>query len=186
MEVNGRRYARVSEVISSFNDFSKIPKEVLENKALLGTRVHELIKEEIQGEFPIALGKECGYMESFVRWKDATRAEFIASEKRYCDEERRLTGCIDAIVKLHGEDEAILVDFKTSAQESPITWPMQAHLYYYLLVRHNVSVANRFLFIKLDRHGNMPNVFQYKFDTNLLNKCLQLVDEYWENKSLGL
>lgn len=182
MEINGKKYVRASEILRPLMDFSGIPKQVLENKAVIGKLVHDFISEEIQGNFPVlsAFGKEVGYIKSFQRWKQTADVEFTASEVRYCCDKMRLTGCIDALAKLEGEEEAVLVDFKTSAQESPITWPMQAHLYYYLLKQAAVKVANRFLFVKLNRYGRLPTVFQYKFDSNLESRCLELVKEYWD------
>lgn len=182
MEIDGKKYVRASEILAPLLDFRAIPKDVLEKKALIGTLVHNFISEEINGNFPVlvASGKEVGYIKSFHAWKETAGVEFAASEVRYCCDKRRLTGCIDALVKLEGKKEAVLVDFKTSAQESPITWPMQAHLYYYLLTQSRVKVQKRFLFVKLHRYGKMPTVFQYEFDAKLLKRCLELVDEYWE------
>lgn len=178
LEVNGKNYIRVSDVARIQGQFDHIPKDVLERKAALGTAVHKSISEEIQGNFPIVKGQECGYFNSFKRWEEMICPEFTCSEVRYCCDKKCLTGCIDALVKLEGEKEAILVDFKTSAQESPITWPMQAHLYYYLLRKNSKKVSKKFMFLKLDRYGHLPKIFIYKFDIKLMKKCLQMVDEY--------
>jgi hypothetical protein len=177
LEVNGKSYLRVSEVLRPFYNFEGIDKEVLEKKAMLGRLVHECISEEIQGHFPVVSGKVVGYFKSFKRWEDTVRPHFIASEVRYCCDKKMLTGAIDALVEFEGEKEAVLVDFKTSAQESPITWPMQAHLYRYLLANAGKVIGKYCLFIKLDRYGDYPRVFQYKFNTSLTDRCLQLVDE---------
>lgn len=181
LEHNGKLYARVSDVIRPFTDFSAIDQEVLQRKAALGTRVHDAIKQEIDGNLPVVGIHEKGYFQSFERWRSEIQPVFFESEKRYYCDTKMLTGCIDALIKIQGEKEAVLVDFKTSAQESPITWPMQAHLYHYLITAGGETVAPRFLFIKLDKYGGLPRVFQYKFDTNLRAKCLQAIDDFWSS-----
>lgn len=181
---NGKNYARVSDIISPFNDFSKIDPEVLKKKADLGTRVHDAIKDLINDDFPVITPDIFGYVESFQQWRELIKPTFLESEMRYYDETKMLTGCIDALIKMEFEDKAILIDFKTSAQESPITWPMQAHLYQYLLSTANKNIASRFLFLKLDKQGQFPKVFSYRFDVNILRKCLLSVDTFWEKTRL--
>ncbi len=184
LENNGKMYARVSDILSAFNDFSGIDPIVLKNKANLGTRVHECIKQIIDGDFPVVTPDILGYVQSFQEWVKLINLTFLESEMRYYDDTKMLTGCIDALIKLEGEEKAILIDFKTSAQESPVTWPMQAHLYQYLLSTANKIIAPRFLFIKLDKTGKLPKVFQYRFDLNILRKCLCEVDKFWEKSRL--
>ena len=179
-EHNQKLYARVSDILKPFTDFGSIDPEVLKRKAALGTRVHEAIKQEIEGDLPVVGIHESGYFQSFELWRAAINPVFSESEKRYYCDAKMLTGCIDALIKIEGEKEAVLVDFKTSAQESPVTWPMQAHLYHYLLTESGKTVAPRFLFIKLDRFGGLPKVFQYKFDSNVRAKCLQAIDDFWK------
>lgn len=179
-EINGKIYVRVSEIASISGQFDGIDKQVVENKAKIGTNVHKFISQEINGEFPIVTGKESGYFQSFKRWEEMVRPKFTASEERYYCDKKRLTGCIDALVEFEGEEETVLVDFKTSAQESPITWPMQAHLYYYLLSKSGKMISKNFIFLKLNRYGYLPTIFQYKLDNRLLDRCLQLVDDYWK------
>jgi hypothetical protein len=178
-EMNGKSYARVSDVIKPFVDFGTIPEEVLKRKAILGTHIHDAINQEINGNFPVLAVQEKGYMQSFYKWRDRILPIFIESEMRYYCDKIMITGCIDALIKLQGKEEAILVDFKTSAQESPIVWPMQGHLYHYLLRESGKTLAPRMLFIKLDRFGAIPKVFQYKFDNNLMNRCLQAAEDFW-------
>lgn len=185
-EHNGKVYARVSDIIKPFVDFGGIDEEVLNRKAVIGTRVHKAIDEEIRGDLPILTGKEIGYFQSFNKWRHAVNVKFLETEKRYYCDTKRITGCVDCLVEFQGENVAVLVDFKTSAQESPVTWPMQAHLYYYLATASGKKLAPRFLFIKLDRFGDLPKVFQYKFDNNLMNRCLQAIDSYWEKQSVAL
>ena len=180
LEYNGKPYARVSEILSPFVNFQGIPPEVLERKAIIGTHVHKAIEQEIEGDFPTVFPHEVGYFQSFEKWRNVVSPNFVRNEMRCYCHEKMLTGCIDALVKLDGEKEAILVDWKTSAVESPITWPLQGHMYTYLLQQNGFTVAPRFLFVKLDKSGNMPKVFEYKFNSNTLQRCFQAIDDFWE------
>ena len=180
----GKLYARVSDIIKPFVNFGRVSEEVLERTAARGSRVHQAIHDEVEGNFPILVGYEKGYLQSFQKWRETLQPEFVESEVRYYCDHKMITGCIDALVKLHGEDKAILVDYKTSAQESPITWPMQAHLYYYLITSSGKEIAPRFLFLKLDRFAGLPKVFQYDLDKNIMAKCMEAIDAFW-NKNVA-
>lgn len=186
----GKLYARVSEVIRPFLDLGKMEddpdyKANFERKGALGTRVHEAIKEEIDGMMPTLEGREQGYFQSWEKWRRALNPKFIQTETRLFCGDKMLTGCIDALACFHGDDSPTLVDWKTSASESPVTWPMQAHLYHYLLDINKIEATPRFLFVKLDRYGDLPKVFQYKFDKNLLSRCLEAVSDFWQKNVAG-
>lgn len=176
----GKLYARVTSTLQSFTNFGGISKDVLEAKAALGTRVHECINELIEGKSPTALGNEIGYVKSFENWRAEINPTFLETETRYYCDKYRITGQIDALVKIEGKEEAVLVDFKTSVQESPIVWPMQGHLYHYLLAEANKVMAPFVLFIKLDRYGNKPKVFKYEVNTNQMEQCFKAVGTFWK------
>ena len=180
---NGKVYARVSDVLKPFVDFQGISEEVLNRKAALGTRIHDAIHQEIKGELPVVRVEEQGYIHSFYKWRAALEPTFIESEVRYYCDTKMITGCIDALIKLKGEEKAILIDFKTSVQESPVVWPLQGHFYHYLVSKNLHQLSPRILFIKLDRWGALPKVFSYTFDTNLMNRCFQAVDEFWQKQN---
>ena len=181
----GKLYARVSEVIRPFLDLGKMEddpdyKQNFERKGILGTQVHEAIKDELDGLMPVLPPKSRGYFKSWDKWNKAIDPIFVKKETRFFCQRKLLTGCIDALVTLPGDDRPTLADWKTSATESPVTWPMQAHLYYYLLNANGIDVNPRFLFVKLDRYGNLPKVFQYRLDDNLMSRCIEAVDDFWK------
>ena len=190
-EHNGKSYARVtSDIIGSMRDsggkflvdFSHIDKEILDRKTAIGTNVHNAIHDDIQGNFPLLIGDEQGYFKSFDKWRRALNPTFIETERRYYCDEKMITGCIDGLIKLHGEEKAVLVDFKTSAQESPITWPLQGHLYHYLVNLTRDDLSPRILFIKLDRNGFLPKVFEYKVYSRTMDQCMQAIATFWKDK----
>ena len=182
IEFEGKFYARVSSIVHQYVDFSHVPKDVLERKAALGTRVHDIIHETIEGNFPIAVGKEIGYVQSFEKWRAELNPVFVESEVRHYNEERKLTGSIDALIQLEGDDKCIIVDFKTSAQESPITWQIQGHLYHYILNSEGKNLEPVVCFIKLDKHGKLPTVFQYKINSTIMQRCFESIDQFWKNQ----
>lgn len=183
IEFNGKKYARVTEILSPYADFSHIKPEVLANKCRIGTEVHSCIEDDIKGDFPCPSPDCAGYFESFCKWRDHLKPEFIASEQRYFCDKRMITGQIDCLVKFEGDklNLPVLVDFKTSAQESKETWPMQAHMYNYLLASNGIVVGPGYLFIKLDKNGAMPTVFRYMWNSNSHNKCMLAIDIFWQN-----
>ena len=181
IEHNGKMYARVSDIIRPFSDFSHISPVVLANKARIGTAVHQVIADDIQGEIPVVDDETRGYFQSYCRWRDEICPTFLYCEKRYFCDKWTITGQIDALVSMTGEPCPLLVDFKTSVTESPITWPMQAHLYLHILLSNGIVPGLRFLFIKLDKNGALPTVFSYNFEQRIHKMCEQAVKSFWEN-----
>jgi hypothetical protein len=180
IEHKGKLYARVSEIIKPFVDFSGIDEGVLSRKAELGTRVHEAIQQEINGELNYLPRQEEGYLVSWKRWRDAVNPEFVQTEQRYFDDQRMITGCVDAIMRLPSTDLPVIADWKTSANESPNSWPLQGHLYFYLACGEH-QLQKRFLFVKLDRNGNLPQVFSYKYDPARMSQCMSAIEVFWKN-----
>lgn len=181
---NGKQYARVSDIIRPFTNFSHIDPKVLERKALIGTSAHEAIAEDIAEQFPSPAHAALGYFGSYLQWKKHLNPIFVQSEQRYFDEDKMLTGQIDALIKFHKtEMTPILVDFKTSASECEETWRMQAHLYAHLLNCNKVPIARRFLFVKLQKDGSFPQVYPYQFDPNIYAKCMGAIDKFWKNNT---
>ncbi len=176
---DGKEYARVSEILKPFSDFSHIDPEVLANKCRIGTQVHAAIESEISGDFPILQEDSSGYFKSFEKWRLEIGPFFQMSEARYFSQKHMITGQIDALVEFNGDDPLVLIDFKTSAQEGA-SWPLQGHLYAMLLQENGIEVQPRYLFIKLDKFGWMPKVFEYKFDKNLQSKCLKAIEDFWK------
>jgi hypothetical protein len=188
MEIIKEGYSRVTDILGIWNTIFmengevigksfagsrfKIDIDVLDNKANIGNNVHKAIEAHLDG-FSVPLGeREQLYFDSFRAWYDKSGCEVVEKEERYYDDELMITGKIDALVKFPNNDELILLDFKTSAQESPKIWPLQATMYYYLLKKNGKTVSDRLLFLKLDRYGKKAKLFEYKFIPELFNVCL--------------
>ena len=179
-EFNGKTYARVGDILNLVSDFSKIPPFILERKATIGKNVHAGIAADINEEFPVVSNEETGYLSSYFEWKKALGVQFIQSEQRYFCEEKMITGQIDALVLLNNDKTPILVDFKTSAKESKETWPLQAYFYSYLLTKNGVIHKPKYHFIKLNKMGQLPEIFIYEFSKEIHQKCMDLIEEFWK------
>jgi ATP-dependent exoDNAse (exonuclease V) beta subunit len=178
LEHNGKWYARVTEVLSEYSDFSHIPKATLENKQRIGTNVHEAIHDWIVGDFTVLSDDERGYFESYREWEACTNPRFIQAESRYYNDTKMVTGQIDGLVFLEGDTLPVLIDYKTSAAESK-SWPLQGHIYHWMIASTGTIIAPRILFIKLDKEGKMPKVFCYEYDPNIRAQGLQAIDNFW-------
>ena len=176
----GVEYARVSDIIRPFTNFSGIDEGVLRRKAELGSAVHEAIDEYLKGDIPVLPLNGMGYFESFKRWYGQVRPEYLAREQRYYDKELKITGCIDGLIQMPFDKTPVLLDYKTSVKESPVTWKMQAHLYKHLLNVNEVSSGNRFLFLRLNRYGELPYVHVYYECPAIHQKCVQSIHDFWK------
>ena len=181
-ECDGKMYARVSDVIRPFCSFGHIDPVVLANKARIGTEVHKLIADDLNGEFVIPSDETRGYFNSYLKWKKDIKPKFLQWENRFYCQDKMLTGQIDAIIKMPDELIPVLMDFKTSVQESPVSWNMQGHLYRYLLLKNKVDVGDRFLFLRLNKDGLDPKVHAYKLDSYIHQKCMTAIEDFWKTE----
>ncbi len=176
-------YLRVTDILSPFSGLSKINPIILQNAADRGTLVHEIIEGIEEG-----FGKEnvpdpvLGYIESYELWVDGKK--FIKQPKRFYDNEMMITGLVDSIYK--DGDELVLVDYKTPARESK-TWVIQGSAYACLCKRHGYNIS-RIEFVKLDKTGKAPKVYQYLDDYDMFRKVLDCYRYFFkeENKDLEL
>ena len=187
-------YTRVTEILDQWNTKVVVDGEcvakafagsrtaidigVLNHKAQCGTNVHEAIEWHLQGFEKELSVKEQPYFESFVKWFDQVKPTFIKNEQRYYCEQMKITGCVDGIMKMPGSDDLMIIDFKTSANESPKMWPLQATFYHYLASLDGTKLSDRLIFLKLHWRGDMAEVFEYKYTPHLLQVCKCAVFNY--------
>lgn len=177
----GENYARVSDILRPFTDFSSISPDVLEAKAALGTEVHGIVNDHIAGQNTLSFDRSHGYFSSWLKWAGATKPTFLITEVRFYCKEKMLTGAIDALVTIPGIDLPILCDWKTSVTESP-TWVLQAHLYRYLLMANMLDIAPYCFFIKLAKDGKPPKVYTYQWSENTHAKCMIAIEDFWKSQ----
>lgn len=171
--------------------FQLINSDVLENKSKIGVNVHTAIHKDYEGFMPVLSSeKGLGYFESYEKWAEAYVPEYVWMEQRlYCDK-LMLTGQIDALAKFADQDQAMIIDFKTSAKVSLETWTYQAHYYYYLMTQNTFQVAPTMRFINLRRNsttkkGVKANVVDIPFSSDTMEICVRYAHRYWEDRKMA-
>lgn len=150
---------RVTEVLKFYSNFDKVNKEILEKAAERGSTVHGLCAAISRGAWvsETMVDEELrGYIKSFEQWKDAQVDEFIITEKRYQDEERKYTGQIDFVIR--GTDkELYLVDLKTSTNHNK-SYCLQMGAYWGLLKQQNINVKSAML-VYVNKESKFPDIY---------------------------
>ncbi len=94
-----RQVPSVTKILKDLNDFSKIPKGILEQKGLLGTEFHRIIKMHFDDDLIYDSIDErlLPAFDSFLSWSKPRLKEFRAglSEQRLFDEKLWLAGTCD-------------------------------------------------------------------------------------------
>jgi hypothetical protein len=178
-------YARVSDILRPWNDFSNVPEEILARKQRIGTDVHEAIylHNECMPMIYTTLREDAGgYFVSFLEWSNLTGARVVFSEVRLYDEVFKITGKYDALVRFPDEDCLVMVDWKTSSsynKDMGNNWALQGGFYHYLMKQNDLpNISERFLFVQLDAKGGLPKVREFHFDTNLMSDCMAHIQCY--------
>lgn len=156
-------YSRVTEVLSTYNDFSAIDPQVLSNAADRGERVHkycELYTRSMLIEEPTT---DCRpYVYSFIEWFDSCVEKVIYSEYRINCAKYKLSGKIDDVFIIKGDKGACILDKKTPQNPSK-SWELQTAAYRILLrEEHGFEVQRRACLI-LDKFGGKA---RFKEHTN--------------------
>jgi len=154
-------YTRVTAVLSPFSGLDKIDPEVVRKAGERGTLVHKICEAIISniGEFGSEDVK--GYITSFKKWWEQGH-EVVEMEKRFYDDELKLTGQIDLI--LNTPDGLAIVDLKTSYKPSK-TWKAQGSAYAYLASKGGYNIK-KIYFLHLNKFGKFPMIYEYPVDDN--------------------
>ncbi|HOG08681.1 MAG TPA: hypothetical protein PK983_11360 [Syntrophales bacterium] len=152
----------VTEVISPFVDFSRIPPNVLQMAADRGTSVHDVCLNFHAKGMPFVgeIQEDAkGYIESFDRWLDQIVADVLLVERRLFDEAHGFCGQIDLLVKTK-QAEIWLPDLKTPLQKSR-SWRVQMAAYLRLC---NVAgyEPKRSGSLRLRKDGKVPMMDWYE------------------------
>jgi PD-(D/E)XK nuclease superfamily protein len=155
-------YVRVTDLLAPYNGLQGIDPIVLEKAADRGKRVHAYCELYAQSLLIGDIDDDCkGYVDSFSDWFDSIVAEVLSFEERIFDQEHRLTGQYDLIVKFKGSDSKILIDIKTPAQSNP-TWALQTAAYMWMLNRKGPErLVDRRGCLMIDRNGKFATFKEY-------------------------
>lgn len=169
-------YDRVTQIIEWLAQLWRIDAKYLEERASVGSCVHEGIEAKIKGQFfPVDEEVE-NYLSSFERWYSLVNLEVIEQEKRYYDEKKKVTGQIDLLVRMG--DKKKIVDFKTSSSSHLKTWRLQAAFYFYLVSLQEKDIDNEVLFVRLKKDGSDPKVEKITVTNDLLDLMESVLQIY--------
>jgi hypothetical protein len=170
-------YLRVTDVLFPFSGLGQIDSLILQRAAERGTKVHAICDAIIQGiGYPEPEESILGYVESYLCWNQ-DKNWFPKPDRFFCDT-LGITGECDAVYRENGN--MVLVDFKTSSQESK-TWKLQGSAYAYL-ARKNGYTIDRIEFVKLEKGGKPAKVFVYEEDFEMFLKCLEIYKYFFKGK----
>lgn len=175
-------YERVTSILYPFSGLHMIDPEIIKRAQNRGTYVHETIEVIQKEKLPaICLIPEYkGYIDSYKVWAEGKK--FIDKPARFFDDDLRITGECDCIYQ--EEDGLVLVDFKTSANESK-TWKHQGSAYSYLAKRKGYDIK-RIEFIKLSKEGKPAKTYVYEEDMDHFKILLAVYREFFRSNKFDL
>jgi hypothetical protein len=164
-------YARVTEILAPWNNFSAIDPDVLANAADRGTRVHKYCEEYAKlwlmhaADFvePSAIEADCRpYVQSYIAWFNDMVQEVHHQETRLYSEQYRICGKPDQVVRLKGDEPAhlTLLEIKTPQIAKP-SWALQTAAYDYLIESNGLRPVARRIALILDKNGGPARVIEY-------------------------
>lgn len=162
-------YIRISDIVGQWNLLSGIPKHILENKARIGTNVHSKISSDLQDIFFCLEIDEEGYGESWEKWLNQNPLTPFLIEKRFDDDDLKITGRIDLIAET--EKGLWIIDFKTSASAHPNIWELQGGFYHHLCKKNGLKMKNIVSFLQLKKDGSEAQLHEFKINKDTWKKC---------------
>ncbi|MFP4087737.1 MAG: hypothetical protein ACLFUL_13190 [Desulfobacteraceae bacterium] len=122
------QWPSVTQVLSVFSDFSRIPPDVLQRAAARGTEVHGLCAAIAKGLYSVKIPEGCGgYVNSFRSWFKNVQ-DVLLVETRLKDPVYQYHGTPDLVVRLKGDSTPRLIDLKTPAALG-LLWAAQIAAY---------------------------------------------------------
>ncbi len=119
----------VTEVLSPWQDYSRIKPDVLEEAKLRGSLAHGLFAAHALCLWIPAIPDNCvGYFDSFKRWFDATVERVVAVEKKMAHPVYYYTGQLDLLCQIKGDSGLTLLDHKTPIGLY-LSWRVQTSAY---------------------------------------------------------
>jgi hypothetical protein len=172
-------YARVTEILKVFTDFSGIPEGVLANAADRGGRVHDYCEAHALNLFLGEIDEDCkNYVEVFKQWFDSRVEKVICAEKRLNSPTYKISGKFDLLCILKGDNGLSLVDYKTPATES-LTWELQTAAYEILTEECLGLKVQRRICLQLPKTGNNVRVIEHTKREENRRIFLNAVELFW-------
>jgi hypothetical protein len=175
-------YVRVTQVLKPFTPFEHMDPDSrfacnVKAAADRGRRVHELCEAHALGLFVEECDADCkNYFHSFRRWFDEMVCHTYVTEQRLNSEDMRLSGAVDMVCQLKGDDYLTLVDIKTPQSDSK-TWQLQTAAYKLLLKEAGIKVHRR-VCIMLPKTTSEVKVIEYTDHAKDEQRFLQCLELY--------
>jgi hypothetical protein len=165
-------FPSVTQVISPWVDFSKIPPGVLQYAADRGTLVHDLCAKISFSQF-VVVPPECKvYVDNFRKWFEGVE-EVLMCEERLFDDQFFFDGQPDFVVKLK-EGPIALVDLKTPLAHSK-SWRLQLAAYKHLCIKAGYKIERTG---SLQLHGSSAKMTWYDEKAGDLTVFLSCLNVY--------
>ena len=172
-------YARVTEILSPYNDFTQIDHDVLARAADRGSRVHAYCEAYALGLFLPELDADCKpYVESFIDWFDAMVELVIHAEIRLNCPIMKISGQCDLIVQLKGDTHVSIIDIKTPATASK-SWRLQTAAYQLLAKRSLDLDCTRRACLMLPKSGRSSALIEFDNHQKDQDLFLNAVELFW-------
>lgn len=159
----------VTQVLSPWADFSRIPGDVLQAACERGSSVHQYCQAYALGVWAIEPEGLEGYCESFRRWFHTYVLEVISVEQEYRDDQFGFMGHPDIVVVIKEDLFPTVIDYKTPVGKGN-TWELQLAAY-----RH-LSGAKQAGSLRLDPDGGVPKMDWVPQDPKLFNLFLSALN----------
>ena len=177
--LNGVDVPSVTEVLSIFTDFGRIPKDVLERKRLIGRACHKCIELDAAGELdPDTVDPQVmPYFESWLLFKATKPLRVFAAEQIVYSKKHRYAGRLDLIV-LFADDKSWLLDLKCVDRMMPETALQTAAYAEAYTESTGIAVSHR-AGVQLKPDGSQAEFFPYnlignKHDFNIFLNALNI------------
>lgn len=168
------KYPSVTQVLGIYQDFSKIPKHLLDNAIERGNNVHNYAASYSRGLWFPENPEYSGFYKSFRDWFDSVVLEVILAEQRLIDIIHCYTGQLDLLAILKGDTRPTIIDYKTPLRLYPI-WAAQGAAYKHLAKKFEpYQVAS----LRLDPKGGNAKFTDYKDSDRDLRAFLNALYAY--------
>lgn len=154
-------YTRITSILKPFARYEGIDRQVLDNAADRGTRVHAACDAFAHNPFLTDVESDCkNYFDAFTRWFESMVDKVIFTERRIYDLELKTTGKPDLVCILKGDTEPTLVDYKTCVAPQP-TFSVQTAAYRKLVREYAGVNCHRRICLMLPSKPGNARVIEY-------------------------
>lgn len=156
-KLDGRHVPSVTQVLSELEDYSHIPRHILDRKARLGTAVHKAVEMWLADDLEEdTLHPEvAAYFNQFKAWFGVSGFKPILIEERVYSTRFRYAGTLDLYGEMQGK--RWLIDTKTAYEIQPTFGPQTAAYEAGLLECKGLKTDNRgILQLSKDKYKFIP------------------------------